>query len=326
MFDFNDVIENNNSNNIIDNIQQSLLDIRVVFFNCYKLLINIEAIDHNCYIITNLVSRYERTENNRKDIIMHEIFETLLDIEFEYSGMIKNKNNEWIDAYTSKYFIVTVKKGINSVCPSEIIIKFNDNINIQDLVKLSDISAYNNALIDIKRPGSTDIMSYVRFMYIMNYAHDYTIGDNVLDDRFNKYCIKILNTWQETYNNYIFYMNKTNTKFYFIIPYEMIAGEREPAPSIITSILDFSSAFMLINNNLVKHNTVGEKFVIYNREKFPFYLDTKYDKRRINITITDNIDNTTIPDYILRKCVRLDDIKKTKNHTNTYRIIIVEPC
>ena len=36
MFDFNDVIENNN---IIDNIQHDFLDINVMFFNCYKLLI-----------------------------------------------------------------------------------------------------------------------------------------------------------------------------------------------------------------------------------------------------------------------------------------------
>ena len=58
MFDFNDVIENNN---IIDNIQLNLLDINVVFFNCYKLLINAEIQDNNWYVITNLVGRFEQT-------------------------------------------------------------------------------------------------------------------------------------------------------------------------------------------------------------------------------------------------------------------------
>ena len=44
MFDFNDVILDNNSDNTINNIQLNLLDIRVVFFNCYKLFINVKKI------------------------------------------------------------------------------------------------------------------------------------------------------------------------------------------------------------------------------------------------------------------------------------------
>lgn len=323
MFDFNDVIENNN---IIDNIQHDFLDINVVFFNCYKLLIKADLQDNNWYVITNLVGRFDLSITNRNSLITHEIFESLLDTEFKYTGMLKNKNT-LVDVYTSKYFIVHVAKNIfNSVYPYETLIKFNDNINIQDLVKFSDISDYNNALNDIRRPGCTDIMSYIRFMRIMKYGHEYTIGDNILDSKFNMYFRKDdLTNLQKDYNDSsIFYMDKTNTKFYFILaPYIL----RRMTAYSFAELISYSSAFHLIDNNLSKHETNSEKFLIYKQKDYdPFYLDTKYDPRKINITITDNVHNTTIPDYILRKYVNYDDIKKAKTRINTYRIIMVEPC
>lgn len=326
MFNFNDVIENNNSTNIIDNIHHDFLDINVVFFNCYKLLIKAELQDNNWYVITNLVSRYAQTENNRKHLIQHEIFESLLDTEFKYTGMIKNKNDELADIYISKYFIVTVTKDINSVYPYKTLIKFNDNIDINDLIMYSDICDYNNALNDIQRPGCTDIMSYVRFMRIMKYGHEYTIGYNILDSKFNMYFRKDdLNNLQKDYNDSsIFYMDKTNTKFYFILaPYIL----RRMTAYSFAELIDYSSAFHLIDNNLSKHETNSEQFVIYKQKgSYPFYLDTKYDYRKINITITDNVHNTTIPDYILNQYINYDDIKKSKTGMNDYRIIIVEPC
>ena len=322
MFDFNDVIENNN---IIDNIQLNLLDINVVFFNCYKLLINAEIQDNNWYVITNLVGRFEQTESNHNNLITHEIFESLLDTEFMYTGMLKNENDELLDVYTSKYFIVHVAKNIfNSVYPSRIIITFNDNINIQDLIKFSDISDYNNAINDIRRPGCTDLMSYIRFIDIMKYSPEYTIGDNVLDPKFNKYCRKILSNLHEDYNDSsIFYMDKTNSKFYFILSLYIL---RRMSAYSFAELINCSSAYHLIENNLGKHETNSEKFLIYKRKGYPFYLDTKYDKRKINVTITDNVHNTTIPDYILRKYVNYDDIRNAKICTNSYRIIMVEPC
>lgn len=326
MFVFNDVIENNNSTNIIDSIQHDFLDINVVFFNCYKLLIKAELQDNNWYVITNLVGRYAQTENNRKHLIQHEIFESLLDTEFKYTGMIKNKNDELADIYTSKYFIVTVTKDINSVYPYKTLIKFNDNIDINDLIMYSDICDYNNALNDIQRPGCTDIMSYVRFMRIMKYGHEYTIGDNILDSKFNMYFRKDdLNNLQKDYNDSsIFYMDKTNTKFYFILaPYIL----RRMTAYSFAELIDYSSAFHLIDNNLSKHETNSEQFVIYKlKDYYPFYLDTKYDNRKINITITDNVHNTTIPDYILNQYVNYDDVQKSKTNMHDYRIIIVEPC
>lgn len=320
MFDFNDVIENNN---IIDNIQLNLLDINVVFFNCYKLLINAEIQGNNWYVITNLVGCFEQTESNRNNLITIEIFESLLDTEFMYTGMLKNEKDKLADVYTSKYFIVNVIKDINSAYPSEIIIKFNDNIDIQDLVKLSDISDYNNALNDIKRVGCMDIISYVRFMDIMEYSPEYTIGDNVLDPKFDKYCRKVLSNLHKDYNDAsIFYMDKTNTRFYFILAQHIL---RRMTAYSFAEILNCSSAYHLIENNLSKHETNSESFLI-NIRKNPHYSCTPYNIQKINVTITDNVHNTTIPDYILNQYINYDDIKKSKTGMNDYRIIIVEPC
>lgn len=322
MLDFNNVIEDNNSDNTIVNIQKNLLDIRVVFFNCYKLFIDVKKTNNDCYLITNLEVGYKQTENNRNDVITYDIFESLLDTEFNCTGILKNKNDELVNVYTSKYFKVFVTKNINNLYPSEIIIKFNDNIDIQDLVRLSDISDYNNALNDINRVGCTDIMSYVRFMDIMRHSPEYTIGDNILDTKFNKYCKNVLDDLQELYNNSIFYMDKTNTKFYFVLSESNID---RISVSKITLIIMCSSAWHLLDNNYIKHNNTNtEKFLVTTLKNPPYSLDP-YVKREINITITDNADNTNIPDYILRMFVCLQDIKKTKTYTNDYRIIMVEP-
>lgn len=50
MFDFN---EDNilNDNSTIDSIQLNLLDIRVVFFNCYKIFIKVEKYNDGEYLI-----------------------------------------------------------------------------------------------------------------------------------------------------------------------------------------------------------------------------------------------------------------------------------
>ena len=65
-----------------------------------------------------MVGRFDQTENKRNGLITHEIFESLLDTEFKYTGMLKNKNSVLVDVYTSKYFIVHIAKDIfNSVYP-----------------------------------------------------------------------------------------------------------------------------------------------------------------------------------------------------------------
>ena len=320
MFDFN---EDNilNDNSTIDSIQLNLLDIRVVFFNCYKIFIKVEKYNDGEYLITNIVEE-NKINISHNELITYKSFESLLRTEFTCIN-ISSIDKCIEEVYTSKYFKILTKRSFDNITPSKVLIKFNDNINIQDLIKFSDISDYNNAINDIRRPGCTDLMSYIRFIDIMKYSPEYTIGDNVLDPKFNKYCKKGLNVLQELYNNSIFYMDKTNTKFYFILS-ESIIGRI--SASKITSIIDCPSAWHILNNNYLKHNnTISEKFLI-GTIKNPAYHLEPFDKREINITITDNADNTNIPDYILRKFVCLSDIRKTKTYTNDYRIIIVEHC
>lgn len=319
MFDFN---EDNilNDNSTIDSIQLNLLDIRVVFFNCYKIFIKVEKYNDREYLITNIVEE-NKINISHNELITYKSFESLLRTEFTCIN-ISSIDKCIEEVYTSKYFKILTKRGFGNITPSKVLIKFNDNIDVQDLIKLSDINDYNNALDDINRQGCLDITTYNRFFDLLPNPL-YKIGDNVLDPKFNKYCKKGLNVLQELYNNSIFYMDKTNTKFYFILS-ESIIGRI--SASKITSIIDCPSAWHILNNNYLKHNnTISEKFLI-GTIKNPAYHLEPFDKREINITITDNADNTNIPDYILRKFVCLSDIRKTKTYTNDYRIIIVEHC
>lgn len=320
MFDFN---EDNilNDNSTIDSIQLNLLDIRFVFFNCYKIFIKVEKYNDGEYLITNIVEE-NKINISHNELITYKSFESLLRTEFTCIN-ISSIDKCIEEVYTSKYFKILTKRGFGNITPSKVLIKFNDNIDVQDLIKLSDINDYNNVLDDINRQGCLDITTYNRFFDLLPNPL-YKIGDNVLDPKFNKYCRKILSNLHEDYNDSsIFYMDKTNSKFYFILSLYIL---RRMSAYSFAELINCSSAYHLIENNLGKHETNSEKFLIYKRKGYPFYLDTKYDKRKINVTITDNVHNTTIPDYILRKYVNYDDIRNAKICTNSYRIIMVEPC
>lgn len=155
MFDFNDVIldnnSDNNSDNTINNIQLNLLDIKVVFFNCYKLFIKVEKYNDDEYYITNIVSNKNRNIIKHNEVIRYKNFESLLLAEFTCIN-ISSINKCIEEVYTSKYFKIRTIRIFDNILPAKVLIKFNDNIDIQDLIKLSDINDYNNALDDINRP------------------------------------------------------------------------------------------------------------------------------------------------------------------------------
>lgn len=81
MFDFN---EDNilNDNSTIDSIQLNLLDIRVIFFNCYKFFINVEKYNDGEYLITNIVNKETGNTINHNELITYKSFESLLRTEF----------------------------------------------------------------------------------------------------------------------------------------------------------------------------------------------------------------------------------------------------
>lgn len=119
MFDFNDVILDNNSDNTIDNIQLNLLDIKVVFFNCYKLFINVKKYNDEEYLITNIVGE-NKINISHNELITYKSFETLLRTEFTCIN-ISSINNCIEEVYTSKYFKILTIRGFNNITPSKMI-------------------------------------------------------------------------------------------------------------------------------------------------------------------------------------------------------------
>lgn len=180
MFDFNDVIENNN---IIDNIQLNLLDINVVFFNCYKLLINAEIQDNNWYVITNLVGRFEQTESNHNNLITHEIIETLF---FNlYKIIIKIKKNNGL----YEIFLSSNNNGVLNHC------NFKDNFYsfTKQYHFRYETGGYKEEIIIIWSDAYFKIIEVFDGRYFIMFNPNITIKDK-------EYLINLFNltTFQET--------------------------------------------------------------------------------------------------------------------------------
>lgn len=81
MFDFNNVIEDNNSKETTDKVFLSMLDIRVLFFNKYKYLIEVKNPSENKEFqkITNLIDNNYGNKNNKYPFIMEKQFHLLLE-------------------------------------------------------------------------------------------------------------------------------------------------------------------------------------------------------------------------------------------------------
>lgn len=302
MFDFN---EDNilNDNSTIDSIQLNLLDIRVVFFNCYKIFIKVEKYNDGEYLITNIVEE-NKINISHNELITYKSFESLLRAEFTCIN-ISSIDKCIEEVYTSKYFKILTKRGFGNITPSKVLIKFNDNIDVQDLIKLSDINDYNNALDDINRQGCLDITTYNRFFDLLPNPL-YKIGDNVLDPKFHKFYITSLNSKQQEYSkDSIFYMDKSNKKFYFIFQHKTLM---ELGIWDIVEILRCHTAYRFISNNLFTDERTRS---IY-----------KMDGINKNISITILSPNRNdVPEYILK----IAGCNLKQSYMQRWAIIMVEP-
>lgn len=303
MFDFN---EDNilNDNSTIDSIQLNLLDIRVIFFNCYKFFINVEKYNDGEYLITNIANKETENTINHNELITYKSFESLLRTEFTCIN-ISSIDKCIEEVYTSKYFKILTKRGFGNITPSKVLIKFNDNIDVQDLIKLSDINDYNNALDDINRQGCLDITTYNRFFDLLPNPL-YKIGDNVLDPKFHKFYITSLNSKQQEYSkDSIFYMDKSNKKFYFIFQHKTLM---ELGIWDIVEILRCHTAYRFINNNLFTDE----------RQRSIYKMDGT--NKNISITIL-SPNRNDVPEYILK----IAGCNLKQSYMQRWTIIMVEP-
>ena len=300
MFDFNNVL--NNSDSTINSIQQNLLDIRIAFFNCHKLFINVEKTDNdNEYRITNIVEE-NKININYNEVIVYKCFEFVLLNEFRCIAL-RNINKCIEQLYISKYFKICTKRNFNEVYPSKVLIKYNNSDDIQDLINIFDINDYNNAFNDINRPGCLDVTTYNRFFDLLPNPL-YKIGDNVLEPKFHKFYItSIYNKQKEP----IFYMDKSNKKFYFIFSHKTLMKLETLE---IVQILRCNSAYNFIYNKLYKYN-----------HKHYRSICKMNNNKNISITISHN--SNDVPEYILKMAWGYLNLSYIIQHH--WVIIMVEP-
>lgn len=181
-----------------------------------------------------------------------------------------------------------------------------DNIDIQDLIKLSDINDYNNALDDINRPGCLDITTYNRFFDLLPNPL-YKIGDNVLDPKFHKFYETSLNSKQQEYSkDSIFYMDKLNKKFYFIFTHRML---QYLGIFDIVEILRCHAAYSFICGALFKDS----------RNRSIYKMD---NNNKISITVSPNVND--VPEYIFKMTEDGCNLKQSSILQRKV-IIMVEP-
>lgn len=170
MFDFNNVIEDNNSKETTDKVFLSMLDIRVLFFNKYKYLIEVKnpSEDKGFQKITNIIDNTYGNKNNKCPFIMEKQFHLLLEKYFkvidtkqlypgykEYEPYFTNnsKRTEQI-IYTDGIFMIeeTSEGSLTIFSPdhdySIKLASYNDKL-IEQITDLSYPSNYNKIVRDI---------------------------------------------------------------------------------------------------------------------------------------------------------------------------------
>jgi len=224
MLDFNNVIEDINSKNITDKILLSMLDIRVVFFNKYKYLIEVENPSENTEFqkITNIIDNIYSIKDNTHTFIMEKQFHLLLEKYFKvidtnqiYVGY-KEHEYSFIEKTTEEYFIYTdgifIIKCINTcsfdafppVSNYSIKLVSNNNDIIEKISDLTCSSHYNNTVRDITEGCLDPLKYYNKFLKF-----------------YIEYSVNTPEIFIENYNSFggtlQFYVDKNNpNKFHFI--------------------------------------------------------------------------------------------------------------
>ena len=225
MFDFNNVIEDNNSKETIDKVFLSMLDIRVLFFNKYKYLIEVKTPSEGKEFqkITNIIDNTYGNKNNKSPFIMEKQFHLLLEKYFkvidtkqlypeykEYEPYFTNnsKKTEQI-IYTDGIFMIEeISEGSLTIFSSDHdysikLASYNDKL-IEQITGLSYPSNYNKIVRDITEECLSPLNYYNKLLEICEYVTLEGTVSYMLNYNLLKGAIQ-------------FYMDNNNhNKFYFI--------------------------------------------------------------------------------------------------------------
>lgn len=341
MFDFNNVIEDNNSKETTDKVFLSMLDIRVLFFNKYKYLIEVKnpSEGKGFQKITNIIDNTYGNKNNKSPFIMEKQFHLLLEKYFKvidtkqlYPGYKEHepyftnnsKKTEQI-IYTDGIFMIEeISEGSLIVFSSDRdysikLVSYNDKL-IEQITDLSYPSSYNKIVSNITE-GCLNLLNYYnKLLEICEYVTLEGTVSYMLNYNLLKGAIQ-------------FYMDKSKpNRFYFI--YDTIYMRQLLHKSLVTQNKElgdddrFVYLFKFGNKDLYDFMDA----CLCNREKqstvAPIYNIANVnvvENSQVYVKLTIDSDLSEIPEYVRNLCVhmRLNDNNEYKEKIYSHKSLNV---
>lgn len=280
MFDFNTVITN--SDNTLNDILLSTIDIKILFYNKYHILLDIENKDamhfqEICNIRENEI--YFPNYNGIK-LLKNNLYNIFNDIFVNKTYIDDNGVKSYISS--DGIFEIKVEELFNR--ETKYYIKLVNNINIDDISILCDCVEYNEICKNIS-DGCLNPITY----------YDFITGDNIEEE------YRFIVNFQNFIGYMKYYWDKEKNIFYFIYNTEYIKY-----------LENFLNVFCISNEQFftyIKHNLLNKKKtslsykvdkikLLYNKINTNLQKNYKY----VNFTISNDLSG--IPEIVLNSTCR----------------------
>lgn len=280
MFDFNTVITN--SDNTLNDILLSTIDIKILFYNKYHILLDIENKDamhfqEICNIRENEI--YFPNYNGIK-LLKNNLYNIFNDIFVNKTYIDDNGVKSYISS--DGIFEIKVEELFNR--ETKYYIKLVNNINIDDISILCDCVEYNEICKNIS-DGCLNPITY----------YDFITGGNIEEE------YRFIVNFQNFIGYMKYYWDKEKNIFYFIYNTEYIKY-----------LENFLNVFCISNEQFftyIKHNLLNKKKtslsykvdkikLLYNKINTNLQKNYKY----VNFTISNDL--TGIPEIVLNSTCR----------------------
>lgn len=280
MFDFNTVIPN--SDNTLNDILLSTIDIKILFYNKYHILLDIENKDamhfqEICNIRENEI--YFPNYNGIK-LLKNNLYNIFNDIFVNKTYIDDNGVKSYISS--DGIFEIKVEELFNR--ETKYYIKLVNNINIDDISILCDCAEYNEICKNIS-DGCLNPITY----------YDFITGGNIEEE------YKFIVNFQNFVGYMKYYWDKEKNIFYFIYNTEYIKY-----------IGNFLNVFCISNEQFftyIKHNLLNKEktSLSYKVDKINLLynnINTNLQKNYKYVNFTISNDLTGIPEIVLNSTCR----------------------
>lgn len=280
MFDFNTVITN--SDNTLNDILLSTIDIKILFYNKYHILLDIENKDamHFQEICNMRENEIYFPNYNGIKLLKNNLYNIFNDIFVNKTYIDDNRVKSYISS--DGIFEIKVEKLFNR--ETKYYIKLVNNINIDDISILCDCVEYNEICKNIS-DGCLNPITY----------YDFITGGNIEEE------YRFIVNFQNFIGYMKYYWDKEKNIFYFIYNTEYIKY-----------LENFLNVFCISNEQFftyIKHNLLNKEKtslsykvdkikLLYNKINTNLQKNYKY----VNFTISNDLSG--IPEIVLNSTCR----------------------